>query len=113
MSLLLALNRRIVQLDRDLRGGAWIVNAHHTTAMLHGPIPALLRINVGIVGLGRIGKAVAERARPFGLRILAADPFILDEEVEESGAKRVSFEELLAASNMITLHCPLQRSTEV
>ena len=61
LALLLALNRRVVQFDRDLRDGAWVREAHHMSRILRGPIPPLREMTVGVVGIGRIGTAVVER----------------------------------------------------
>jgi lactate dehydrogenase-like 2-hydroxyacid dehydrogenase len=65
--MVLALNRRLVEQDRSLRAGAWVEFGPATRSILRGPIPPLRELTLGIVGFGRIGQAVAERARPFGL----------------------------------------------
>jgi D-3-phosphoglycerate dehydrogenase len=67
---------------------------------------------IGIVGFGRIGQAVAEKAAVFGLNILASDPFTPKEIVESSGGKLVSLEELLENSDFVSLHAPLTPNTE-
>lgn len=111
LALILALNRRIVQFDRDLRGGAWIAHRHETRRILRGPIAPLREQTLGIVGFGRIGRAVADRARPFGLTILASDPGLPAEQLRAGGAEPVTLDELLTRSDLITLHCPLLPST--
>src|ERR671916_2476139 len=63
LACLLALNRRVVELDRDLRQGAWVEHGPHTRRILRGPVPALREQTLGIVGFGRIGRAVAARAK--------------------------------------------------
>jgi D-3-phosphoglycerate dehydrogenase len=110
-ALLLSLNRRIVEINEDLHKGAWNEKAHFTRQILRGPIPPLREQTLGIVGIGRIGRMVAERAKPFGLRILAADPHISAEEIEARGAEPVSLDELLRQSDLITLHTPLNDET--
>ena len=109
MSLILAANRRIVQLDRDLHAGAWGKLAHKTGALLQGPVPALRDSTLGLIGFGRIGRAVARRAAPFGLKILVNDPYIDHETVE--GVDLVSLDELLRRTDIVSLHAPLTPQT--
>jgi D-3-phosphoglycerate dehydrogenase len=66
---------------------------------------------LGIVGLGRIGGAVAQRAAAFGMTLLAADPFISQARAQVFGVELVSLEELLSRSDIVTLHVPLGRQT--
>ncbi|MGH2562224.1 MAG: C-terminal binding protein, partial [Thermomicrobiales bacterium] len=110
LSLILALNRRIHELDQDLRQGGW--NHAGTRQILRGPVAPLREQTLGIVGLGRIGAKVAERARPFGLTIIAADPNLDAETAKSRGAELVSFDELLLRSDIITIHCPLGPQTK-
>jgi D-3-phosphoglycerate dehydrogenase len=111
LALILALNRRIVELDTALRQGAWIKHAYHTRRILRGPIPPLRELTLGLVGLGRIGRAVAERARPFGVRLLATDPYIEPAVFQEYGVTPVSLDELLQQADIVSLHCPLTPET--
>jgi D-3-phosphoglycerate dehydrogenase len=66
---------------------------------------------VGLVGIGHIGTRVAALAHAFGLDVIATDPFLTTEEIARRGAKAVSFEELLAQSDFVSLHCPRDAST--
>jgi D-3-phosphoglycerate dehydrogenase len=66
---------------------------------------------LGIVGLGRIGGAVAQRAAAFGMTLLTADPFISRGRAEALGADLVPLDELLERSDIVTLHVPLTRHT--
>jgi len=66
---------------------------------------------LGIVGLGRIGGAVAHRATAFGMNLLAADPFISRARAEGFSAELVPLDELLARADIVTLHVPLGRQT--
>ncbi len=109
MALVLAVNRRIVQLDRDLKAGAWLRRAHMTTDILHGPVPALREATLGLIGFGRIGRAVARRAAPFGLKILVNDPYINPDTAE--GVEVVSFADLLERADIVSLHTPLTSET--
>ena len=111
LALILALNRRIVELDRALRNGAWVTYRHETRKIIRGPIPPLREQTLGIVGFGRIGRAVAQRAAPFGLSILAADPYVLAEEIRAAGVEPVALEDLLTRADVVTVHCPLTPET--
>jgi len=64
---------------------------------------------LGLVGLGRIGRAVAERARAFGLTIVYSAPRVI--EGEDASARHVPLDELLATSDVVSLHCPLDATT--
>ncbi|HSG71190.1 MAG TPA: C-terminal binding protein, partial [Planctomycetaceae bacterium] len=66
---------------------------------------------VGIVGLGRIGKAVAERLRAFKCRLLAFDPVVSPEDASRAGCSLVSLDDLLSSSDIVTLHCPSNEQT--
>ncbi|HEY8447300.1 MAG TPA: C-terminal binding protein [Thermomicrobiales bacterium] len=111
MSLILALNRRIVEMDRALREGAWVSYHYHTREIIRGPIPPLRELTLGLIGIGRIGSAVAQRARPFGFHILATDPYVDPATIRERGAEPVSLDELLQRADIISIHCPLTAET--
>lgn len=68
---------------------------------------------LGIVGFGAIGRAVARRAAALGLRVVATDPYVPDFEPAWGAlnTRRVSLEDLLAESDVVSLHCPLTRET--
>lgn len=106
-ALLLAVARRVVEGDGDVRRGAfcgWRLNGWLGWDV-HGR-------TLGVVGFGRIGRAVARRAAGFGMRVLYSDPQPAPEEVEaQLGAERATFEELLAAADFVTLHAPLTPAT--
>ena len=106
-ALLLAAARNVVLSDRDTRDGGW--RTWSPTAFLgHDPFGATL----GIVGLGEIGRAVARRARGFGMTVLAATRTPRPEVEAELGVENVSFAELLARSDFVTLHVPYGLETE-
>src|SRR4030095_4772216 len=66
---------------------------------------------VGLVGIGHIGTRVAKLARAFDMEILAVDPYLTEEEIARRGATAVSFDELLARSDFVSLHCPRDKDT--
>ncbi len=102
-ALLLALSRRVVSNDGIIRAGGW-------DRALVEPIRGKA---LGLVGLGRIGRAVASRAVAFGMRVLAFDPIpSADPEVDARlGIRRLGFEEILAESDVVSLHLPLTEAT--
>ncbi len=106
--LLLAAARRIPEADRDVRRGrfpSWSLAQPHMGLDVWGK-------TLGIVGCGRIGQAVARRARGFGMRLLYHNRRRLAPEVEaELGLCYVSFEELLEESDFISVHTPLTPET--
>ena len=100
VALLYALVRGVVTLDGDVRRGSWNPKAA-------GPLRTLADLRVGIVGLGRIGNAVATRLLALGAEVWAHD--ILP--VARDGVRFVELDELLAECDAVTLHVPLTRGT--
>ena len=111
LAMILALNRRIVEQDRSLREGAWVAHGPATRRILRGPIQPLREQTLGIIGFGRIGQAVAARAKPFGLAIIAADPYVDPRITRDASAEPVTLEELLARADIVTIHTPLTPET--
>lgn len=105
MALLLALARRIVEGDRMVRAGRF---AGWSPDLLLGR--DLKGKVFGVVGPGRIGKAVARRAKAFGMTVIAAGRSPRDEQ-DPDDPPRVSFEELLRRSDVVSLHVPLNEET--
>lgn len=101
MALILGLVRRIPEHDRSLRDGRW----DRGGALTPGDLGA---VTVGIIGSGRIGRAVIARLRPFGSAILVTDP-ALDDAPE--GTEFVALDALLARSDVVSLHVPLLPQT--
>jgi len=66
---------------------------------------------IGLVGIGHVGTRVAHLARAFGMRVIATDPYLTEEEIERRGAKPATLDELLAQSDVVSLHCPRDRTT--
>jgi D-3-phosphoglycerate dehydrogenase len=105
LALLLALLRGVVALDRSVRAGAWDPAAA-------GPLRRVARTRLGIVGFGRIGRAVARRAITLGFQVSASDPLVPAAEITRWGARPLELDELLAASEAVTLHAPLTAATQ-
>ena len=107
MALMLAAARRLGEGGELARSGRWKGWEPEQLAGLD-----LDGAQLGIVGLGRIGRAVAERARGFGMRIVYAQPRRAADEIEARlGARHVSLDVLFTESDIVTLHCPLGPST--
>jgi D-3-phosphoglycerate dehydrogenase len=96
VALMCALQRGLLANHRLITKGTWKTEFH----------PGIWRATVGIVGLGRIGQAVARRCAGFGMTILAHEPFPDLAAVRELGVQLVALEELLRRADLVTLHCP-------
>ncbi len=105
-ALLLSMARRVAEGDRCVREGRFV--GWNPLLLLGADVWGK---TIGIVGTGRIGTAVARRARGFGMRILCHDVVRRDELEKELGASYVSLDRLLAESDFVTLHVPLTPET--
>jgi len=107
-ALLMAIARRVVEADRYVRTGQWKVSWHPSMLLGRDVYGATL----GIVGAGRIGTAVARRAKGFNMKILYYDVVPMPPEIEkELGAKRVDLDTLLRESDFVSIHVPLMKET--
>ncbi len=103
MALLLAQARNIPQAHAALKNGKW-ERSKWEGVELHGK-------TLGIIGLGKIGALVAQRAHAFGMRLVAYDPYISDERARHMGIESMSLDQLLAQSDFITIHLPKNKET--
>jgi D-3-phosphoglycerate dehydrogenase len=103
-ALMLALARLIPAADRAMKDGKWEKKKFLGTE-LRGK-------TLGVAGLGRIGQEVAQRARAFGMRVVAHDPFISKEIAAGVGAELMSLDAMCAAADYITLHLPSTADTK-
>jgi D-3-phosphoglycerate dehydrogenase len=97
--------RGIVGLDRAMRAGMWQERASGETHRVRGSV-------LGVIGLGKIGGLVARDASALAMRVLASDPVANDEAFANAGAERAELGELLAASDVVTLHAPHVRGSQ-
>jgi D-3-phosphoglycerate dehydrogenase len=104
-ALALALGRKIPVAAGRTRDGFWSQNKAELTGFeLHGR-------TLGLLGLGSIGSIVLQIARGFGMQVLVTDPVLDQAQVAALGARKVEFDELLAGSDVLSLHVPLVAST--
>ncbi|MDA8068106.1 MAG: hydroxyacid dehydrogenase, partial [Actinomycetota bacterium] len=99
LALLLALARNVAQADASLKAGRWDRSKYSGVE--------LYEKTLGIVGFGRIGQLVAERARAFGMHVIAYDPVVSAERYRELGVERAATaDEVYASADFLTLHLP-------
>lgn len=103
MAMLLALCRNIPEAHASTKRGEW-VRSKFMGVELNGKV-------LGVIGLGRIGTRVTVRARAFGMRVIAYDPYISSTVFERVNAESVSLDQLLAEADVITVHTPLTDET--
>jgi phosphoglycerate dehydrogenase-like enzyme len=100
MAFVLALAHRLPEMDRHVRGGGW-ERFLHVGLGLEGR-------TLGIVGLGNVGRELASLAAPFGLRVVAADPFVTETQPD---VELRTLDELLGESDFVAITCPLTDDT--
>jgi D-3-phosphoglycerate dehydrogenase len=103
-TLLLACASQLIRLDRRVREGEWRGGKLPETLQIEGQI-------LGLVGFGRIARAMARRGCAFGMKVIAHDPYLTPSAIEQGGASAASFEEVLSKSDIISLHAPLTPET--
>jgi (S)-sulfolactate dehydrogenase len=104
MGAMLVLTRGVFDMTPSMVAGEWPRQGH---AFGH----ELMGMTLGLIGFGSIAREVANRATAFGMRIVAFDPFVPDSDPVWRTATRLSFEEVLAESDVISLHAPLTEAT--
>jgi D-3-phosphoglycerate dehydrogenase len=103
-AMMLALARHLPAYDRMVRAGGWEKVGTGTIHRIHGR-------NVGILGLGRIGKTFARQVSGMGCRVMANDPYLPPEVFAVHGVEQVDFATLIAESDYLSLHVPLNEET--
>ena len=107
MMLLLSSFRRTIEQDRMVREGRW---KEGRPALLE--IPRLMGQTLGLIAFGHVARAVAKRAKPFGLRVIAYDPFIEELVMVEHGVLPCTLEEVLSQSDFVSMHAPATPEAE-
>ncbi len=105
MALLLNYARRLPTLFDLVERGAW------WDAKAVGKIPRLRGQTLGLLGYGRIGQAMATKARGMGLNVIVYDPYVSEAVLVADGARAVDLEAMLAQADYVSLHAPLTDST--
>ncbi|WP_232825161.1 hydroxyacid dehydrogenase [Salinicola sp. RZ23] len=104
LGLMLGLNKRLAESDHRLRRGGDFSREDLMGRELHGK-------TLGLVGIGHIGRRVAELARAFGMHVIAHDPLLDAETIGQRGARPVTLPVLLGEADIVSLHCPRQADT--
>jgi len=104
MTHILSSIRKITTANKLIKGGTWSLGPLK-------PIRRLKTLTLGLHGFGRIPRMVAEKAKAFGFKIIACDPYINKELADKMGVQSVSFDELCAMSDVISIHAPLTKET--
>lgn len=107
MTLLLSTFRQVIEQDKMVREGRW---REGRPALLQ--IPRLMGQTLGLIAFGHVARAVAKRAKPFGLRVIAYDPFIEELVMVEHGVLPATLEEVLSQSDFISMHAPATPEAE-
>jgi phosphoglycerate dehydrogenase-like enzyme len=110
IAMVLTLLKRIRERDRTVKAGGWRDPPVYGT-YLGKRADGYPGITIGIVGLGRAGSRVADLLRPWGARVLAADPYVDAAKFARHGVERVDLEPLLREADVVTLHCNLTAET--
>jgi len=104
LALILSMAREIPRADSTIKKGEWLKSS------LMGV--ELYNKTLGLVAVGRIGAAVAGRAGAFGMKVIACDPFLSPEDIRQRQAHPTTLDDLLAASDYISIHTPLTPQTQ-
>jgi len=104
LALLVSLVRGVVELDRSVRAGGWNPRAA-------GSLRRVSDVRLGIVGFGRIGRALAARAHALGMEVIAHDPLVSDDEISAAGVRPAALDDLLRRSTAVSIHAPLTPET--
>lgn len=107
LGLMIAETRNIARAHASLKQGAWNLDYNRYERLG----PELSGRTLGIVGLGNIGFKVAARAKAFGMRIVAYDPYVPPERFDEAQAEKTDLATLLTTSDIVTLHSVLNKET--
>jgi D-3-phosphoglycerate dehydrogenase len=102
--LMLALQRNLTAYDAALKDGTWEQGVQTPVHRLHGQ-------TLGLIGYGTIARLVAEKALAFGMDVVASDPYVDAAEMEADGVEKASFEGVLEAADVVSLHAPLLDET--
>ncbi|MDI6825112.1 MAG: C-terminal binding protein [Bacillota bacterium] len=104
LALLLACARKIPQLDRTVKEGRWDFREQRPMFRVRGR-------TLGLVGFGKIARALAHKAQALGFKVVAYDPYVAEDEARARGVALVGLQELLSTADFVSVHAPLTRET--
>jgi len=105
MTLMLALSRRLVDAHNSMRSGYWLLDRRRQVGVqLHNK-------TLGLIGLGRVGSVVAQRALAFGMTVIAFDPYVSEDTIGDQRVQLLGLRELLGRSDFVSIHVPETRET--
>jgi len=110
IAMMLALLKKLERRNTRVRSGHWRADDLRGT-YVGARADGYAGITLGIIGLGRIGRRVAELLRPWNIRVLASDPYVAPEQFTACGAESVSLDTLLCEADVVTIHCNLTPET--
>ena len=105
LGMMLSLSKRMSESDKRLRRERGFAREELMGHDISGQ-------TLGVIGIGHVGTRVAHLANAFGMTVLACDPYVAADEIARRGARSVSFDELLAQSDFVSIHCPRTRETQ-
>ncbi len=103
LALLFALARHVPAADASMHAGQWNRSAFMGRELVDKTL--------GVIGLGKIGMAVADRARALGMRVVGYDPFVTEDGARLHGIERMSVEQILKVADAVTVHVPKTKDT--
>lgn len=113
MALILACTRRVVALNEAVKAGKWTsVASPYIREQIWPNLARLRGQTLGLMGFGRIPQSLVPKAKGFGLRVLAHDPYMPDSVFEAQGVIKTDFDSLIRESDIISLHAPLNKDTK-
>jgi phosphoglycerate dehydrogenase-like enzyme len=111
VAMMLTILKRARERDEAMKAGHWRLSELTGTYVGARAMDGYPGLTVGLVGLGRIGRRVAELLRPWRVRLLACDPYVEGDVFAAAGAERVDLETLLRASDVVSFHVTLSKET--
>ena len=108
LGLILAVTRKIALADRKARRGDWVPGMD---ALLR-PMRRLSGQTLGLIGMGKIGRSLAHKAKGLGLKVVAHDPYVSAEAAQAAGAPLMSLEAMLPQTDILSLHVPVTAETK-
>lgn len=105
LSLILDCNRKVSYLNNAVKSGKWDVKLAIPIFSLEGKV-------LGLMGFGKIAQLINKRVKPFGMKVMAHDPYLTTSAAAQHGVELVDFKTLLKESDFISIHCPLTPETK-